>query len=104
MNSEKREHKLSEKEREYFRNYQYKYYHEKVKLKVACELCGSKTTAKNLVTHKRTPKCKNLSRGRQETFSDRVEQLELLVGKLSLNRADSLVCMLSESSASTASE
>jgi len=104
MNSEKREHKLSEKEREYFRNYQYKYYHEKVKLKAVCELCGSKTTVKNLVTHKRTLKCKNLSMGRQETFTDRVEQLELLVGKLSLNRADSLVCMLSESAGSTASE
>ena len=97
----KREHKLSEKEREYFRNYQMKYYHEKSKLKVVCELCGSKTTTKNLVKHKRTRKCKKLSGGRQETFKDRVEQLELILGKLSLSKADSLVCMLCESDAST---
>ena len=104
MNSETREYKLSDKEREYFRNYQFKYYHEKVKSKAVCELCGSKTTAKNLVAHKRTLKCKNLSAGRQETFTDRVEQLERLLGKLSLKRADSLVYILNESDASTAAE
>ena len=93
-----------DKHREYHRHYQMKYYHEKSKLKVVCELCGSKTTAKNLVKHKRTPKCKTLSGGRPETFKDRVEKLELILGKLSLNKADSLVCMLCESDASTAPE
>jgi hypothetical protein len=94
----------TDKERDYHGLYQMKYYHEKSKLKVVCELCGSKTTAKHLVKHKRTPKCKDLSGGRQETFTDRVEQLELVLGKLSLKKADGLVCMLGEIDASTASE
>ena len=105
MQSGERDYKLSEKEREYFRNYQYIYYHQKVKRKVACELCGSTTTAKSMVSHKRTPKCKKLSMGRQETFTDRVgQQHETLVGELTLKKADGLVCVLCESDSSTAPE
>ena len=84
----------TEKERECHRLYQIKYYHTKSKLKVVCELCGSKTTAKNLGKHKRTPKCNNLSGGRQETFKDRVEKLERVFGELTLQKVDELVCLL----------
>jgi hypothetical protein len=79
MNSEKgeynvlataREYKLPEKERVYQKAYQYRYYHEKVKMKVVCDLCGCESTAKSLVSHKRTAKCKNLARERRETVAD----------------------------------
>ena len=75
-----------------------KYYHAKSKLKVVCELCGSKTTAKNRFKHMRTPKCKKRLAGEQETFKDRVEKLERVFGELTLQKADELVCFLCETS------
>ena len=47
-------------------------------------------------------RCPRLTAGRVETFKDRVDQLELLFGKLSLKEADKLVATLSGSDASTA--
>ena len=79
MNSEKREYnvlatareyKLPEKERVYQKAYQYRYYHEKVKMKVVCDLCGCQSTVKSLVSHKRSAKCKKLARERRETVAD----------------------------------
>ena len=103
MNPEKGEYKLSAKEKVYQRAYQYRYYHEKVKMKVACELCGSMSTIKSLVSHKRTAKCKNLSRA-YALQNDRVEKLEFLIAKLSLEKAANLDNLLCASDVSTAAE
>ena len=88
----------TEKEREHHRLYQMKYYHAKSQLKVVCKLCGSKVTAKSLVKHMRTPKCKKKLAGGQEAFKDRVEKLERVFGELTLQKADELVCFLCETS------
>jgi hypothetical protein len=127
-----REYKLPEKERVYQRAYQYKYYHEKVKMKVVCDLCGCETTVKHLTRHKRSAKCKNLARERRETVADtttaesaspsesasprydcpepilwdnnKLDKLRFLVKKLSLEKAANWDCLWGESDASTAPE
>ena len=73
----------TDEERGYHRLYQGEYYHARTNLNVVCELHGSRSTAKNLVTRSRTPRCQKLSSGRQETFKDGVDKLEQILGKLS---------------------
>ena len=71
--------------KEFCRDYQYNYYHTRTKMKVICELCGSKTTRKNLINHKRTPKCKKLTEGvGAENFKEKVEKVESILQELSL--------------------
>ena len=67
-----------------------KYYHAKSKLKVACELCGSKVTAVNLDKHMRMPKCKKRLGGEQETFKDIVQKLERVFGSSLCKKSMSL--------------
>ena len=87
-----RDHELNQREQDHKSN-----------LKVVCELCGSKTTAKNPVSHRRTPKCQKVSSGRHATSKDPVDKLEQVVGKLSLQKAD-LVTVLCESDVTTSAE
>ena len=71
--------------KEFCREYQYNYYHACTKAKAICELCGSKTSRKNLANHKRTPKCKRLTEnGGPENFKERVEKVESVIQELSL--------------------